>query len=177
MVIFYTILSGSSLTTITRSISAVVCFLVLWTLTMTIMVSLQCQPPKVWDLSGKCFNLVHHPRLMLLSWILLTCWKVALWKYFGVINIAIESLLFIFPSVLVYRLHMPLQKRLVAIAFLSVRILWIPHSGFYTAPNLTDWWTPVEQKYSRVGYSATPCKRIWQRRPFSINESVALDDV
>ncbi|KAJ9487230.1 hypothetical protein VN97_g6094 [Penicillium thymicola] len=40
---------------------AYVCFLVLWTLTMTIVVSLQCQPPKVWDLSGECFNLVHHP--------------------------------------------------------------------------------------------------------------------
>lgn len=38
-------------------------------------------------------------------------------------NIAIESLLLIVPSVLVYRLHMPLQKRLVAIAFLSVRTL------------------------------------------------------
>lgn len=38
-------------------------------------------------------------------------------------NIAIESLLFIVPSILIYRLHMPLQKRLVAIAFLSVRTL------------------------------------------------------
>lgn len=58
MVLFYTIISGSNLTVITRTIAGFGFVLVLWTLTMIIATSLQCQPPTVWDLTGQCLNVV-----------------------------------------------------------------------------------------------------------------------
>ncbi|PYI24194.1 hypothetical protein BO99DRAFT_418850 [Aspergillus violaceofuscus CBS 115571] len=106
--LFYMVLSGSALTTLTRAIFAVGTFLVLWTFTMVVAVALPCRPPEVWGLIfGTCLDVT------------------ALWTYYGVTNIIIEALLFAVPSILIYRLRMRLRKRLVVIGCLSVRTLYV----------------------------------------------------
>ncbi|OOF98669.1 hypothetical protein ASPCADRAFT_394078 [Aspergillus carbonarius ITEM 5010] len=98
---FYMILSG------TGEIQIVVLAqgaLILWTVTMLIATSLQCHPPEVWNLmSGTCI----HTR--------------ALWTYSSASNILIEALLILIPSIMVFRLHMRLRKRLVVIACFGFR--------------------------------------------------------
>ncbi|RAL08249.1 uncharacterized protein BO97DRAFT_398567 [Aspergillus homomorphus CBS 101889] len=125
--LFYMVLSGSALTTLTRAIFAVGTFLILWTLTTVLAVAFQCHPPEVWNLmSGRCLDVT------------------ALWTYYGAMNIIIETLLFTVPSVLIYRLRMRLRKRLVVIGCLSVRTLDILVSavqlqyvhGFDPSPSL-----------------------------------------
>ncbi|RAH50649.1 uncharacterized protein BO95DRAFT_459129 [Aspergillus brunneoviolaceus CBS 621.78] len=113
--LFYMVLSGSALTTLTRAIVAVGTFLILWTFTMVLAVAFQCRPP-----------------------------ETALWTYSGVMNIIIETILFAVPSILIYRLRMRLHKRLVVIGCLSVRTLDILVSavqlhyvhGFDPSPSL-----------------------------------------
>ncbi|KAE8350628.1 hypothetical protein BDV28DRAFT_35225 [Aspergillus coremiiformis] len=102
MALFGMILSGTGRTGVALIVEG---FLILWTVTMMIAISLECHPPEVWNLvSG-------------------TCLDAALWTYFGATNIVIEALLLLIPSVVVYRLHMQLRKRLVVIGCFSVRIL------------------------------------------------------
>ncbi|PYH79072.1 hypothetical protein BO82DRAFT_394223 [Aspergillus uvarum CBS 121591] len=104
--LFYMVLSGSALRTLTRAIFGVGTFLVLWTFAMVVAVALQCRPPEVWNLmSGTCLDVT------------------ALWTYYGVTNIIIEALLFAVPSILIYQLRMRLRRRLVVIGCLSVRTL------------------------------------------------------
>ncbi|KAI9041299.1 uncharacterized protein KD926_007253 [Aspergillus affinis] len=103
--LFYVLLSS---TRWSRAVVAAAVFLVLWTVTMIISASLECDPPEVWNLAeGNCRN----PR------------KTALWIYFGVSNILIEVLLIALPSLLVYSIQMSLHKRVIVIGCFSIRIL------------------------------------------------------
>ncbi|KAK1139857.1 hypothetical protein N8T08_011102 [Aspergillus melleus] len=101
--LFYVLLSS---TRWSRAVVAAAVFLVLWTVTMVIAASLECHPPEVWNLAeGNCRDLT------------------ALWIYFGVSNILIETLLVALPSLLVYSIHMSLHKRVVVIGCFSIRTL------------------------------------------------------
>ncbi|PYH89210.1 hypothetical protein BO71DRAFT_390071 [Aspergillus ellipticus CBS 707.79] len=102
-VLFYIILSGTGQTKPTLVVGS---FLILWTMTMIIAVSLQCHPPEVWNLaSGACIDVT------------------ALWTYFNATNIVIEAVLVIVPCVVVFRLNLRLRRRLVVIGCFSVRTL------------------------------------------------------
>ncbi|KAB8229715.1 hypothetical protein BDV23DRAFT_171475 [Aspergillus alliaceus] len=103
MVLFYMLLSGTGRTGLILKIGG---FLALWTVTMIIAVSLECHPAEVWNVaSGTCIDVT------------------ALWIYFGATNIAIEALLLIIPSIVIYRLNMQLRKRMVVIGCFSIRTL------------------------------------------------------
>ncbi|PWY79530.1 hypothetical protein BO94DRAFT_471378 [Aspergillus sclerotioniger CBS 115572] len=81
-------------------------FLILWTMTILIAVSLQCHPPDVWDLmQGECV------------------YTRGLWTYTSTSNILIEALLILIPSIMIFRLHMRLRKRLLVIACFGFRAL------------------------------------------------------
>ncbi|RAK96594.1 uncharacterized protein BO80DRAFT_365993 [Aspergillus ibericus CBS 121593] len=100
---FHMLLSGTGQIQITILVQG---FLILWTASMFIAASLQCRPPEVWDLvSGRCI----HTR--------------SLWTYSSTSNILIETLLILVPSIIIFRLHMPLRKRVLVVACFSFRAL------------------------------------------------------